>query len=140
MIYLLDTNVCIHLLNEKQSRVTQNFRQHNPADIVLCSVVKAELLYGARRSQRMESNLQLLKAFFAPLQSLPFDDECAEHFGQIHADLLNQGKPIGPNDTLIAAIRPRPQCHPGNSQHRRVQPRGALAHGRLGSGLSKEEG
>jgi tRNA(fMet)-specific endonuclease VapC len=104
MIYLLDTNVCIHLLNEKQSRVTQNFRQHNPADIVLCSVVKAELLYGARRSQRMEANLQLLKAFFAPLQSLPFDDDCAEHFGQIHADLLNQGKPIGPNDTLIAAI------------------------------------
>ncbi|MDP1636287.1 MAG: type II toxin-antitoxin system VapC family toxin [Gallionellaceae bacterium] len=104
MIYLLDTNVCIHLLNEKHSRVTQNFRQHSPADIVLCSVVKAELLYGARRSQRMESNLQLLKAFFAPLQSLPFDDECAEHFGQIHADLLNQGKPIGPNDTLIAAI------------------------------------
>jgi predicted nucleic acid-binding protein len=61
----------IHLLNEKQSRVTQNFRQHNPSDIVLCSVVKAELLYGARRSQRMEANLQLLKAFFAPLQSLP---------------------------------------------------------------------
>ncbi len=104
MIYLLDTNVCIHLLNEKQSRVSQNFMRHNPADIALCSIVKAELLYGARRSQRMESNLQLLKAFFAPLQSLPFDDECAEHFGQIHADLLNQGKPIGPNDTLIAAI------------------------------------
>jgi tRNA(fMet)-specific endonuclease VapC len=104
MIYLLDTNVCIHLLNEKQSRVIQNFRQHNPADIALCSVVKAELLYGARRSQRMGVNLQLLKAFFAPLQSLPFDDECAEHYGQIHADLLIQGKPIGPNDTLIAAI------------------------------------
>ena len=28
----------------------------------------------------------------------------ADHYGQIHADLLNQGKPIGPNDTLIAAI------------------------------------
>lgn len=104
MIYLLDTNVCIHLLNEKQSRVIQNFRQHNPADIALCSVVKAELLYGARRSQRMEANLQLLKAFFAPLQSLTFDDECAEHYGQIHADLRKQDKPIGPNDTLIAAI------------------------------------
>lgn len=65
---------------------------------------RPELLYGARRSQRAEANLQLLKAFFAPLQSLPFDDDCAEHYGQIHADLLTQGKPIGPNDTLIAAI------------------------------------
>lgn len=104
MIYLLDTNVCIHLLNEKHSGILQHFRQHSPADVALCSVVKAELLYGARRSQRIETNLQLLKAFFAPLQSLAFDDECAEHYGQIHADLLSQGKPIGPNDTLIAAI------------------------------------
>ncbi len=104
MIYLLDTNVCIHLLNESQSQVINNFRRHNPAEIVLCSMVKAELLYGARRSQRVEANLQLLKAFFAPLQSLSFDDECAEHYGQIHADLLNQGKPIGPNDLIIAAI------------------------------------
>lgn len=104
MIYLLDTNVCIHLLNEKHPAILQHFRRHGPADIVMCSVVKAELLYGARRSQRVEANLQLLKVFFAPLQSLPFDDECAEHYGQIHADLLTQGKPIGPNDTLIAAI------------------------------------
>ena len=103
MIYLLDTNVCIHLLNEKHPAILQHFRQHGPADIAMCSVVKAELLYGARRSQRVEANLQLLKVFFAPLQSLPFDDECAEHYGQIRADLLTQGKPIGPNDTLIAA-------------------------------------
>lgn len=104
MIYLLDTNVCIHLLNQKHPLILQHFRRHTPAEIVLCSVVKAELLNGARRSQRMEANLQLLKAFFAPLRSLPFDDRCAEHYGQIHADLLTQGQPIGPNYTLIAAI------------------------------------
>ena len=104
MIYLLDTNVCIHLLNERHPAVLQHFLQHSPADMALCSVVKAELLYGARRSQRVEANLQLLKVFFAPLRSLPFDDDCAEHYGQIHADLLTQGKPIGSNDTLIAAI------------------------------------
>jgi tRNA(fMet)-specific endonuclease VapC len=104
VIYLLDTNVCIHLLNERHPVILQHFKQHSPADIALCSVVKAELLCGARRSQRMESNLQLLKAFFAPMQSLVFDDDCAEHYGQIHADLLTQGKPIGPNDTLVAAI------------------------------------
>lgn len=104
MIYLLDTNVCIHLLNERHPPILQHFRSHTPAEIALCSIVKAELLYGARRSQRVEANLQLLKAFFAPLHSLPFDDQCAEHYGQIHADLLAQGKPIGPNDTLIAAI------------------------------------
>lgn len=104
MIYLLDTNVCIHLINKRHDVILQHLRQHAPTDIALCSVVKAELLYGARRSQRAEANLQLLKTFFAPLQNLPFDDDCAEHYGQIHADLLTLGKPIGPNDTLIAAI------------------------------------
>jgi len=104
MIYLLDTNVCIHLLNQRLPTVIERFCQHSPIDIALCSVVKAELLYGAQRSQRRETNLQLLKGFFAPLQSLPFDDAAAEHYGQIRADLLAQGQPIGPNDFLIAAI------------------------------------
>ena len=44
------------------------------------------------------------KQFFAPLASLPFDDRCAEEYAQIRADLTAQGKIIGPNDMLIAAI------------------------------------
>ena len=51
----------------------------------------------------MNANLQRLKQFFAPLASLPFDDRCAEEYGQIRADLTAQGKLIGPNDMLIAA-------------------------------------
>lgn len=104
MIYLLDTNVCIHLLNQRLPNVIEHFRQHTPADIALCSVVKAELLYGAQRRPRREANLLALRTFFAPLASLVFDDAAAEHYGQIRADLLIQGKPIGPNDFLIAAI------------------------------------
>ncbi len=56
-MYLLDTNVCIHLLNHRHS---------SPSDIALCSVVKAELLFGARHSKKVEANLQLLNHFFAP--------------------------------------------------------------------------
>lgn len=104
MIFLLDTNVCIQLLNEKLPTVLHHFRSHRPSEIALCSVVKAELLYGARRSQRVEANLQLLKSFFAPLSSLSFDDACAEYYGQIRVELVRQGKPIGANDMLIAAI------------------------------------
>lgn len=102
-MFLLDTNVCIRLLNEANLGILQHFRSHAPADIALCSVVKAELLFGARRSARVEENLQRLKRFFAPLNSLPFDDLCAEHYALIRADLLSQGTPIGPNDLLIAA-------------------------------------
>lgn len=103
-MYLLDTNVCIRLLNETHAGLRSQFQSRSPADIALCSVVKAELLFGARRSSRVEGNLQRLKLFFAPLASLPFDDLCAEHYGLIRTDLLAQGKPIGPNDLIIAAI------------------------------------
>ena len=102
-MYLLDTNVCIHLLNQRRPGIQQHFQQCSPGEIALCSIVKAELLYGARHSQRVEANLQLLTRFFAPLVSLPFDDRCAEEAGLIRADLAGQGSPIGPNDLLIAA-------------------------------------
>ncbi len=103
-MFLLDTNICIHLLNEKHIGIEKNFRSHSPAEISLCSIVKAELLFGARHSQRVSANLQRLKQFFAPLASLPFDDRCAEEYAQIRADLSAQGKIIGPNDMLIAGI------------------------------------
>jgi tRNA(fMet)-specific endonuclease VapC len=67
-------------------------------------MVKAELLRGALRSQRVELNLQRLEIFFAPLKSLPFDDTAADHYARIGADLYSRGVPIGPNDLIIAAI------------------------------------
>ena len=103
-MFLLDTNVCIHLLNNRHSQIEAEFRQHSPTEIALCSVVKAELLFGARHSKKVEQNLQRLKQFFQPLNSLSFDDKCAEEYGIIRADLSVQGKIIGPNDLMIAAI------------------------------------
>ena len=103
-MFLLDTNVCIRVLNQSQPGIVHKFQQFQPNDLALCSIVKAELLYGARHSQKVESNLQLLVQFFAPLASFVFDDRCAEEAGLVRADLETQGKPIGPNDLLIAAI------------------------------------
>jgi tRNA(fMet)-specific endonuclease VapC len=102
-LYLLDTNACIRILNGSSPAVAARLQATNPSDVRLCSVVKAELLYGARRSGRVEPNLRLLHRFFAPLVSLPFDDRCAQEAGLIRLDLERSGRPIGPNDLLIAA-------------------------------------
>ncbi len=101
---LLDTNVCIRLLNQRDKMILQQFQSRSPTEIAICSIVKAELLFGARHSQQVDLNLQRLKFFFAPLVSLPFDDRCAEHYGLIRADLAMAGQLIGPNDLMIAAI------------------------------------
>jgi tRNA(fMet)-specific endonuclease VapC len=102
-LLLLDTNTCIRILNGSSKTVVARLRETHPSRIHLCSVVKAELLYGARNSTRVETNLAVLEAFFRPLVSLPFDDACAEHYGILRAVLAQQGAPIGPNDLMIAA-------------------------------------
>ena len=102
-MYLLDTDVCIDLLSGTSPALVRQLARRHPSEIVLCAVVKAELLFGARSSARVAANLALLATFFEPFACLPFDDDCAGHYGLIRADLGRSGSPIGPNDLLIAA-------------------------------------
>ncbi len=102
-MYLLDTNACIRLLNGTSSKLQQRLASEHPASLLLCSVVKAELHYGARGSSRVGENLALLARFFEPFVSVAFDDDCAAHAGLIRAELAASGTPIGPMDVLIAA-------------------------------------
>lgn len=103
MIYLLDTNFCIELLNKKDSRASQKLAEASPLDVRLCSVVKAELFHGAYKSGR-EANINLVRMFSTLFESLPFDDRAAEVYGQLRTELERRGKLIGPNDLLIASI------------------------------------
>lgn len=104
MTFLPDTNPWIAYVNPGGSAVKARFRAHPPTDILFCSVVKAELRYGAYRSSRRADNLRLLAVLFQQFASLPFDDAAAEAYGRIRADLSAQGTPIGPNDLIVAAI------------------------------------
>ena len=103
MTYLLDTNTCIQYLNGRSRRVAERLCSRLPVEIVVCSVVKAELRYGAERSENSREAFARLEEFLAPYRSLPFNDECAKVYGQIRARLARVGLPIGPNDLLIAA-------------------------------------
>ena len=102
-MFLLDTNACIHLLNGTSPALASRLQSYHPSELRLCSVVKAELLYGARKSRRVAENLEALRRFFEPFVSLPFDDRCSEQYGAIRAQLEALGTPIGPNDLIIAA-------------------------------------
>ena len=104
MKYLLDTNACIRYLNGRSESLRRQLSAKNPDDIVLCSVVKAELSYGARKSQHPQRSLKKQQQFVNYFVSLPFDDKAAEVYGQIRAELERAGTPIGPNDLMIAAI------------------------------------
>lgn len=103
MVKLLDSNICIGFL-KGDPQIRERLTSLAPGEAVLCSVVKAELLYGARNSARVSAGLRALEAFFRPFASYSFDDEAALIYGAIAAELRREGKLIGSNDMQIAAI------------------------------------
>ena len=104
MRYLLDTNVCVMYLNGRSISVRDRLRSISIEEIVVCSLVKAELFYGAMRSNSPTRTLERQQGFLESFASLPFDDEAAIICGQIRAHLASVGTPIGAYDLQIAAI------------------------------------
>jgi len=74
-----------------------------PGEVAVSAIVRAELVFGARKSRQVAANLRLIDAFCEPFTCLPFDKHTADIYGQLRADLEREGRPIGPNDLLIAA-------------------------------------
>jgi tRNA(fMet)-specific endonuclease VapC len=100
--YLLDTNICIDVINRKPVEVFRHFDGLSVGDIGISSITGAELAYGVAKSGSAR-NRQALERFLAPLELMPFDAAAMERYGQLRAQLEKQGTPIGPLDLLIAA-------------------------------------
>jgi tRNA(fMet)-specific endonuclease VapC len=104
MKYLLDTNVCIIYLKGRNLNLKLRLDAVPIDEIVVCSVVKAELCYGAMKSANPERSFTLQQVFLNQFVSLPFDDLAATTFGTVRAQLEVRGTPIGAYDLQIAAI------------------------------------
>jgi tRNA(fMet)-specific endonuclease VapC len=103
--YLLDTNACIALINDKSPSVRTRLRKAltEDAKLLVSSVVAFELWYGVSKSARPEANARLVETFFAgPVSLLAFEAEDAKVAGRVRAGLESVGKPIGAYDLLIA--------------------------------------
>ncbi|AUT04716.1 VapC toxin family PIN domain ribonuclease (plasmid) [Nostoc sp. CENA543] len=104
MIYLLDSNVCIRLINNSSPAVTNRLAAQQPEDILVSTITQLELYYGAYRSTQQERNLEILQRFFSQFTIIRLDPEAARIAGRIRAELAASGTPIGPYDVQIAAI------------------------------------
>ena len=104
MMYLPDTNVWIQFLSPDNNRIKDRMLSVESSAIQLCSVVKAELFFGAEKSNRKSENHEVLRNLFTDVASVPFGDDAARKYGEIRAELSRAGTPIGPNDLMIAAI------------------------------------
>lgn len=69
-----------------------------------CSVVLAELLFGAEAAPDPATEIQRVRSFVGAFPSLPFDDGCARMFAIAGQALEARGKAIDGLDLMIASI------------------------------------
>lgn len=100
MIYLLDTNAIIAVLNQNLAFIAR-LKQHHPADFSISVISLFELYYGAYKSRKREENLAKLDKL--PFAITEFSARDAQIAGEIRSTLGRQGTPIGSYDILIAA-------------------------------------
>jgi tRNA(fMet)-specific endonuclease VapC len=103
MNYLLDTNICIYIINKKPSSVIKRIQTKQPEQIAISTITQAELEYGIARSKNVDQNRIALLEFLFPFLLIDFDQMAAVQYGLIRASLEAQGKPIGSMDMLLAA-------------------------------------
>ena len=105
MKYLLDTNICIALINGASDLARQRYlREARPGDLPqTSSVVTHELWYGVCKSNRVIQNASRLRTFLThAVVVLEYSEQDAQAAGEIRADLERKGRRIGEYDTLIA--------------------------------------
>jgi tRNA(fMet)-specific endonuclease VapC len=100
--YLLDTNICIYIINRRPPQVLAHFEGLRYGQVAVSSITGAELAFGVAKSGS-HRNREALEKFLAPLEVLPFDAAAMRAYGPLRAELQRLGRPIGSLDTLIAA-------------------------------------
>lgn len=101
--YLLDTNICIYIINQKPEAVYQKFKKVKLENIFISTITEFELNYGVQKSLHHKKNKSVLDEFLSYLNIIPFNSESSNIAARIRVELEKQGKPIGPYDLLIAS-------------------------------------
>jgi tRNA(fMet)-specific endonuclease VapC len=101
--YLLDTNICIYIIKQKDPGILRKLQSFKTGEIGISSITLAELEYGVARSAQSQRNRLALASFRIPFEVVDFDQEAAIDYGLIRAWLEKEGRPIGSMDMLLAA-------------------------------------
>ncbi len=106
MKYMLDTNICIFVLRNKENQalhVVNNIKAHKSEDICISSITYAELMHGVEKNVNPCKKRLALMLFLSNISVLDFSQVAAEEYGKIRASLEKNETVIGPMDMLIAA-------------------------------------
>jgi tRNA(fMet)-specific endonuclease VapC len=104
MIYMLDTNVCVYIINKQPTTYCKRLeRIWQKYTIAVSSIVLAELQYGVANSRRKEENQILVNILMSKLEVMDFPASAALYYGELRVYLKREGIMMGNNDLLIAS-------------------------------------
>ena len=103
MKFLIDTNICIYIMNNHPPEVLPKFKSIGVGKVGISSITVSELHYGACKSNHIKKNIKRLDEFLSPFEILSYDENVSKYYGKIRSQLEKQGNIIGPLDMLIAA-------------------------------------
>lgn len=99
---MLDTNIVSDLLRNPSGHAAKRIAEVGSDAICVSIITAAELRYGCAKKGSAKL-LAHVEAILESVQVLAFDVPADVEYGGIRAELEVAGKPIGPNDLLIAA-------------------------------------
>ncbi len=102
-MYMLDTNICIYVLNNHSDPLRHKFKAVK--NLCISAVTYAELCFGVENgkpSLKCQQREQL-DAFVRLLLIEALDQDVGWHYGRIRSRLKRQGRLIGNNDLFIAS-------------------------------------
>ena len=93
MKYMLDTNICIYVINKKPANLLREFEHYPVYDFGISSITHAELQYGVEKSDYKTTNQAALDEFLLPLTILPFQGKrLVACYGEIRTALESKGQ------------------------------------------------
>ena len=105
MLVLLNTDICIHLINRRPGfeRVLRRISGRFIGEICISAITVSQLRFSVSKSARSIANTAALDEFLVRFELLDYPVEASASYRKIGADLERAGTPIGNNDLLIAA-------------------------------------
>ena len=101
MMYLLDTNICIYIINEQPAQVVQRLIQAGRESLAISTVTVAELAFGIAKSKREGSRIKL-ENFLSQFPIVDWNQEAAWMYGNVRKALEAKVQRIGERDLLLA--------------------------------------
>ena len=98
--YLLDTNIFIHA-QRGHANVLKRMRRAGQSNLVLSSLVAAELAYGVVKSTHKANNKAALEALLSAFAVAPWEESAMWFYAENFHRLRSGGTPIGEMDLLI---------------------------------------